>query len=173
MKILKRGQMDKFVEYGLKANSSIGRSFFDRFLWQMVPFNLSLTPKIELFSKDQVIVNLPLKRKNKNHLGGMHACAIATAGEYAAGLWLTANLGFDRYRYILKNLSCEYNYQGRTDLKASCNGPKQTIDSIKQELALNPMLVELDTTLEDRESKKVATVTTTWQLKDWQQVKLN
>ena len=45
-----------------------------------IPFNAPHGFKIKEINDDAVIITLPNRKLNHNHLGGIHACAMATVG---------------------------------------------------------------------------------------------
>lgn len=137
-----------------------------------IPFNAPHGFKIKELSDERVLITLPNRKLNHNHLGGIHACAMATVGEYCAGMSLLKSFGISKYRLILSDLHVKYTYQGRSDLEGVCS-PKQ-IDKeaiIKILDADGKHLQKLETLIRDKTGKEVAVVTTTWQLKAWEQVK--
>jgi acyl-coenzyme A thioesterase PaaI-like protein len=137
-----------------------------------IPFNAPHGFKIKELSEDSVLITLPNRKLNHNHLGGIHACAMATVGEYCAGMSLLKTFGISQYRLILSDLHVKYTYQGRTDLEGVCS-PRQ-IERETVQAALDSegkYLQELVTHIRDKNGKEVAVVTTTWQLKSWDKVK--
>src|SRR5437870_4782009 len=69
-----------------------------------IPFNKPHGIKITDVHEGGVSVRLPYKRKNLNHLKGIHACALATMAEYTSGISLLTAIGTD-YRLIMKNIN--------------------------------------------------------------------
>jgi acyl-coenzyme A thioesterase PaaI-like protein len=137
-----------------------------------IPFNAPHGYKIRELSEEAVRIHLPNRKLNHNHLGGIHACAIATVGEFCAGTSLLLSFGISKYRLILSELQVKYTYQGRTDLEGTCS-PRQ-IDKEAVASALEnegKYLQKLETFIKDKNGKEVAVVTTVWQLKSWDQVK--
>lgn len=137
-----------------------------------IPFNAPHGFKIKEISEDAVLITLPNRKLNHNHLGGIHACAMATVGEYCAGMSLLKTFGVRKYRLILSELNVKYTYQGRVDCEGFCS-PRQ-IDQAKAESALaseGKYLQKLETLIRDKSGKEVAVVTTVWQLKSWDKVK--
>jgi acyl-coenzyme A thioesterase PaaI-like protein len=137
-----------------------------------IPFNAPHGFKIKELSDEQVLITLPNRKLNHNHLGGIHACAMATVGEYCAGMSLLKSFGANKYRLILADLHVKYTYQGRTDLEGCCS-----LAQIEKTLVQNVLesegkyLQKLETIIREKSGKEVAIVTTTWQLKAWEQVK--
>ena len=137
-----------------------------------IPFNAPHGFRIKNISKEEVLIALPNKRLNHNHLGGVHACAMATVGEYCAGMTLLTSFGISKYRLILSELNVKYIYQGRVHLEGICSPRQIDVEKVKNALETDGKhLQELKTIIRDLEGKLIAEVTTTWQLKDWNQVK--
>ncbi len=137
-----------------------------------IPFNAPHGFKIKELSEEKILIFLPNRKLKHNHLGGVHACAMATVGEFCAGMSLLKSFGASKYRLILSELNVKYTYQGRCDLEGSCSLTQIDKESIKKILeAEGKYLQKLDTILTDKNGKEVAIVTTTWQLKEWDKVK--
>ncbi len=161
--------IDKLMENPTKMNLMA----LDKILRLGIPFNAPHGFAIRILSPDQVKVSLPNRKLNHNHIGGVHACAMATVGEYCAGLSLLSRFGISKYRLIMSELSVTYTWQGRTDLEGICS--PQVID----EVAIRASLDEgktysqpLETIIQEvKTGKEVARVKTTWQLKPWGTVK--
>lgn len=160
--------IDKLLQNPTKMNVIA----LDKLLTVGIPFNAPHGFKIKSLSKDAVIIALPNRKLNHNHIGGIHACAMATVGEYCAGLSLLTSFGISKYRLIMSDLNAKYTYQGRVDLEGICY-PNQ-IDVEKVQAALESegkYSQELKTVIRDLNGKEVAVITTVWQLKNWEQVK--
>jgi acyl-coenzyme A thioesterase PaaI-like protein len=137
-----------------------------------IPFNAPHGFKIKELSPKAVRISLPNRKLNHNHLGGVHACAMATVGEFCAGMSLLSAFGITKYRPILAELSVKYLYQGRTDLEGVCSPEQFNKEEIEKALASEGKYLQtLETRISDKNGKEVAVVTTTWQLKSWDQVK--
>jgi acyl-coenzyme A thioesterase PaaI-like protein len=105
---------------------AISRQEYRRLNWLLtraVPFNRPHGLRITALSQTVAQVEMPYKRRNYNHLKGMHAAAICALGEFPAGLLLLANLPARKYRLILAKLEAEYHLQGRSDLHAQVSWP--------------------------------------------------
>lgn len=140
----------------------------------MIPFNKPHQISITALEKYATSVRLPLKRKNKNHLGGMHACALATACEYVCGITLIRNLTPEKFRLILKNLTVEYEHQARTDLYIRFELPEDSISNIMTQLTMNGVYMEtFIVNVTDVNHKTICNASVTWQLKAWQLVGKN
>lgn len=138
-----------------------------------IPFNAPHGFKIQKITSHQVVVSLPNRKLNHNHLGGVHACAMATVGEFCAGIALISSFGISKYRLIMSEMNCTYSWQGRVDLEASCERSIIDLDKIQAGLDKDHVYLQpLETVIVEKKSRKeVARIKTTWQLKNWEKVK--
>lgn len=144
----------------------------DKVLRIGIPFNAPHGFKIKTLNKDAVIISLPNRKLNHNHIGGIHACAMATVGEYCAGMSLLTSFGISKYRLILSELNVKYTYQGRVDLEGICSPNQIDVEKVRQGLEAEGKYSQpLKTIIRDLNGKEVAEVMTVWQLKNWEQVK--
>src|SRR5688572_33026468 len=99
-----------------KAKSS---AFYLRILnWslnRMIPFNKPHGFVIVEISDNHLKTLLPYRRKNFNHIRGLHACALATVSEFTTGFLLINRLDAKKYRLIMQRLEMDYHYQGKMD----------------------------------------------------------
>lgn len=161
------------LEKLMGRNDKLGLVAVDNILRVAIPFNAPHAFRIKKLSSDEVQITLPNFKLNHNHLGGMHACAIATLGEYCAGMTLVKNFGMSRYRYILSELSVKYHLQGRTGLTGVAKLSQERVDQIKKDLTTqDKVLVEHNTEIMNKHGEKIADVKTIWQMKDWNKVQL-
>ena len=138
-----------------------------------IPFNAPHGFKIKKMDSEAVIIALPNRKLNHNHLAGVHACAMATVGEFCAGMAILSSFGISKYRLILAELNVKYTYQGRTDLEGTCLPSQIDKDAVEQALDTNGKYLQtlITNICEKKNGKEVAVVTTTWQLKPWDQVR--
>ena len=138
-----------------------------------IPFNKPHGFRITKIGEYEIKILIPYRRKNLNHIRGLHACALATISEYAIGLVLLSKLGFDSYRIIMQRLEVDYHYQGKMDsfaefvishewLQQSIKGPLETQDSV---------VVPCEVKIHDRDGKHLTTAKIYWQIKKWSSVR--
>ena len=162
----------KLIDKLLANPTKLNIMALDKVLKVGIPFNAPHGFKIKTLNRDAVIIALPNKKLNHNHLGGVHACAMATVGEYAAGLSLLQSFGISKYRLIMSELSVKYTYQGRVDLEGVCSPTQIDVEKVRIGLETEGKYSQpLKTIIRDLNGKEVAEVTTIWQLKNWEQVK--
>jgi acyl-coenzyme A thioesterase PaaI-like protein len=139
----------------------------------VVPFNRPHKFRLLSITRESVRVSLPFKRVNHNHIRSLHACAMATAAEFASGLLLLRNLDAGKYRLIMKNLNVEYLYQGRMAAVAEVGLEGQAMER----LVLAPLesegavLIELPATLSDSDGNVLCRARILWQVKSWQKIR--
>jgi acyl-coenzyme A thioesterase PaaI-like protein len=139
----------------------------------MIPFNKPHRIKIKTIEDDKVTTIIPYRKKNFNHIKGIHACGMATAAEFASGFLLLTKLGAKKYRLIMQSLEMEYLYQAKTDIVAEF----ELSSSWLNENVIGPLekedvvMVKCEIKLYDTNRNHVATGFTNWQIKDWAKVK--
>lgn len=162
----------KMIDKLLENPTAMNIMALDKVLRIGIPFNAPHGFKIKKITADEVIIALPNKKLNHNHLGGIHACAMATVGEFCAGMSLLSSFGISKYRLIMSEMNVKYTYQGRVDLEGVCSPRQIDVEAVRKNLEESGRhLQELKTIIRDLNGKEVAVVTTTWQLKNWEQVK--
>lgn len=138
-----------------------------------IPFNKPHRIKVKAIGEEFVKTGMPYRRKNFNHIRGIHACGIATLSEFATGLLLLSRIDPGKYRIIMSDLRMEYHYQAKKALTAECHlssidlneqyvKPLETEDSITRTVIAK---------VTDEAGNHVATGHITWQLKRWDKVK--
>jgi len=165
--------MKKLLFIFAKAkNSGFYLYILNLVLGYAIPFNKPHRIKITAVNDDGVSVRLPYKRKNLNHLKGIHACALATAAEYTSGISLLAAIGTD-YRLIMKNINMTYHYQAKMDVITSLSLDKKTLEEKVRSPLLTSDAVLFENTVEvyDLMTNHICTAVVEWQIKKWGKVK--
>ena len=161
-----------------KLIADAGKSKFA--LWKLnfallrgIPFNKPHNLEVIGISGHETVVRYPYQSSNLNHIKGLHACGLATAAEYAAGLTLLAKLGASKYRFILESLEMKYHYQGRKDAIAKCRVDKERLrKEVIEPLATDDATyIKCEAQVYDVDGNHLSTGTSTWQIKRWEKVK--
>lgn len=140
---------------------------------RMIPFNSPHGLKISAITRNSLVTSLPIKRKNQNHLKGIHACALATIGEFTAGALLVSRLDPKLYRMILKELKVNYFYQAKSAVTArfvleESFYKNEILTRIEEEQVLEiPLVVKIY----DEDKNHICDVQSYWQIKRWELVK--
>lgn len=115
----------KRADQALEAARQGSPAAMDRLMRVALPFNRPHRISISAVTGDAVEVGLPERRSNRNHLGGMHACAIATALEFCSGAAVLIEVGMRDYRIIMSRIEVDYlaKPQGDCVARSSRNTP--------------------------------------------------
>lgn len=160
------------------AKKAEGSRFYswimNRVLWKVVPFNRPHGFWVKEINENKVVIEIPFKKNNLNHLKGLHACGLATAGEYASGLLLLYHLNPRQYRLIMRDISVEYHYQGKMKSFAEFNLDPTTVNGSIVTPLENQDAVDFkcEIPIKDEEGNLLCVVKTNWQIKTWEKAKM-
>lgn len=140
---------------------------------RMVPFNKPHGFKVLEIGDHDLKTKVPYKRKNFNHIRGIHACALATLSEFTTGFLLLIKLNPKKYRLIMQKIVMEYHYQAKMDAFAYFSLPDEWLDTqvfvpLSSE---DKVTVDCIIKIHDTEGNHLSTGTVTWQIKNWEKVK--
>ncbi|OGT38744.1 MAG: hypothetical protein A3F11_01265 [Gammaproteobacteria bacterium RIFCSPHIGHO2_12_FULL_37_14] len=153
------------------AQSKKNLWLLNRLMNHQVRFNKPHKFQVIKISENQVQTFAPYHKKNFNHVRGIHACALATAGELSAGLSLMYHFSPEKYRVILANLTIDYHYQAKKDVTATTKFSVVEKEAIAKTLEEQKKTMHtLVTEVKDSDHQLVATVKSTWQIKAWRDV---
>lgn len=142
-----------------------------RVFWRWIPFNRPHRFQITELAPGHAQVTASLRRANRNHLGTMHACALATLGEFSAGLALLGAFSPSEYRLIMSRLEVDYKRRADGPISARAAIPPEDIIEIRLRLEKSGLSEEVLTThLTSEDGTHVAEVRSFWQVKAWRQV---
>lgn len=161
--------LSKFIQQSAHSHRTLWLlNFFMSFL---VPFNRPHRFKICAVNKDYAETFAPYRRRNFNHVRGIHACALATVGELSAGLLLMYHFPPEQFRVIMSRMQIDYHYQAKKDVRARATMTESEIDALKKMLNDSGKPQQTITTIiKDTSDALIATVATTWQIKSWSAV---
>lgn len=161
----------KYIENAKKSKFGLWKLNFG--LFKVIPFNKPHGIKINSLEDDAIETIIPYKRKNLNHIKGIHACGLATCAEFASGFLLLTKLNPKEYRIIMESIEMTYHYQAKTDVIAKFSLTEEWLNTkILTPLKSNDaILTKCIIELYDNNNNHIATGTTNWQIKDWKKVK--
>jgi hypothetical protein len=163
----------RFMAKALKRAKTGRPGRFSRIMQEVIPFNRPHRISISEITSEGCVVHLPYRRRNLNHLGTMHACAMATAGEYVSGLNVIEAFDISKYRLIMSRLEVDYLRRPVGECNASSRWPEGVLSSIQSSLSSEGVATfTMTSELVDSDSVHVATTTTHWQVKSWDKVRV-
>ena len=154
-------------------HSAFYRRLLNWSLNRMVPFNKPHGFEVLEIDDYRIKTRLPYKRRNFNHIRGLHACALATLSEFTTGFLLISILDIKKYRLILQRLEVDYVYQGKMDATAEFVVSEEWLhekvyDPLKDQEAV---VVPCEVRIHDIKGNHLTTGKVFWQFKDWEKVK--
>lgn len=133
---------------------------------EVIPFNRPHRLRVVKLSDEECQVSLPWRRRNLNHLRTMHACALATAAEYASGLCVLSALGIENKRLIMSDLAMTYRRRAESACVATAQLPPGELKVLKGELERDGRgSFVLRSAVRDAEGEVVAEAKITWHVK--------
>ncbi len=162
---------NKLVEKA--KTSSFYKAILNFALDRMIPFNKPHGFRIVEISDYSLKTLLPYRRKNFNHIRGIHACAMATVSEFTTGFLLISRLDAKKYRLIMQRLEMDYHYQGKMDAFASFTISEEWL---KEKIYLplqqqEAVIIPCEVKIHDSKGNHLTTGKVFWQVKDWAKVK--
>ena len=140
---------------------------------RMIPFNKPHGFRIVSVSDHKLKTMIPYRRRNFNHIRGLHACALATLSEFTTGFLLISNLDPEKYRLIMQRLEMDYHYQGKMDAFGTFEVSEEWLKkNIYDPLKGNPSVVVICIVqIHDQQGNLLTTGKVHWQVKSWDKVR--
>ena len=132
-----------------------GAWLFGRILAMGIPYTGTIRAQVQVVEPGFARVELTDRRRVRNHLGSVHALALANLGELTTGLAMTATLPPD-VRSILKTLHIDFLKKARGSLIAECTCVVPAVTHAIDH--------DVSSVITDASGDVVATVTATWRL---------
>ncbi|MGJ3234953.1 DUF4442 domain-containing protein [Marivirga sp.] len=165
----------------MNLTSIVNKAQHSRFyLWllnqglsRMIPFNKPHGFKIIKISEDKIQTKLPYKKRNLNHIKGIHACAMATISEYTTGLMILYKLDVKKYRIIMQKLEMDYHFQAKMDAFAEFSIDDHWVkNEVERPLETEEaVVIPCEIKLYDKNNNHLSTGKIYWQIKAWDKVK--
>ena len=140
---------------------------------RMVPFNKPHGFRILSIGDHHLKTSIPYRKRNWNHIRGLHACALATISEFTTGFLLVSKLDARKYRLIMQRLEMDYHYQGKMDATAEFNTSSEWFEkNIYAPLQSNDaVVIPCEVKIHDTKGNHLTTGKVFWQIKNWSKVK--
>ncbi len=132
-----------------------GRWLFGLAVRAMIPYTGSVSPRVEVLEPGRAVISIRQRRRLEQHLGSIHAIALANVAEFASGAAMSTALPAG-YRGIVTRFAIEYFKKARGVVTAEAR------------TALPDLSVEADhdftANIHDAAGDLVARATATWRL---------
>src|SRR5690348_1594277 len=153
--------------------SSFYKTILNWALDRMIPFNKPHGFQIIETGPNHLKTLIPYKKRNFNHIRGLHACSLATISEFTTGFLLISNLDMKKYRLIMQRLEMDYHYQGKMNATAEFAISKEWIEKnvILPLQSKEAVLIPCEVKIHDEKGNHLTTGKVFWQVKDWARVK--
>jgi acyl-coenzyme A thioesterase PaaI-like protein len=140
--------------------------WMSRLMQEVIPFNRPHRLTVESLSNDACEVALPWRRRNLNHVGTMHACALATAAEYASGICVLSAIGVGTVRLVMAELKMQYGRRAETACVARATMSAEVLADVQTKLAQEGRgAFDLYSVVRDARGEVVAEAHITWHVK--------
>jgi acyl-coenzyme A thioesterase PaaI-like protein len=135
------------------ASFPFGKSIFNLFFGQYVPYSGGLGARIVELSMGRALVQLKERRPVQNHLNSIHAVALMNLAEMTSGLALHAGMG-EGIRAILVRFEIDFRRKarGRLQAEAVCTPPSSP----------SPQEIELQTFVRNETGEIVCEAKAVW-----------
>ena len=136
-----------------------------------IPLIFYVKPSVILINQDKIVVKIPFKRRNKNHLRSMYFGTMCVGADCSGGL-LAMKLIEDRpekISLVFKDLTADFLKRAEGDTYFTCEQGreiKQLVDTVSQSEARKEMPITITATVPDKfGDEPVAEFTMTLSLK--------
>ncbi len=140
---------------------------------QTIPFNKPHGIKVLEIGDHHIKTFIPYKKRNFNHIKGVHACALATLSEFTTGFMLISRIDSKKYRIIMKALYMDYHYQAKKNVFSTFNltdewleqnvyTPLQTQDAVLVKCTIETL---------DEDDNLLSVGNIHWHIKPWEKVR--
>ncbi|MBN1207055.1 MAG: DUF4442 domain-containing protein [Myxococcaceae bacterium] len=97
---------------------------------RVIPSASGLGIRVEEVSDERARMSVPLKRRTKNHVGGLYFGVQMTLAELTGGLWLLRRFPPREYRSLVKRVEADFRAQGRGTVSAVCEPPAEVFSTL-------------------------------------------
>ncbi len=134
-----------------------GRWLFSRLIGFGVPYSGSIGANVVELEPGHAVLDLPDRRKVRNHLNSVHAIALSNLGELSSGLAMLVGLP-PHLRGIVTKIETSYLKKARGTLRATCTCPAfEEIAASEEDQTL-----QVQALLCDPSGEQVAVTTVHW-----------
>ncbi|MCP3135907.1 PaaI family thioesterase [Pyxidicoccus xibeiensis] len=124
----------------------------------IIPLSAVMGFKVEEASDARTRASVPLKRRTRNHVGGVYLGVQATVAELTMGLWLFRRFPPGRYNVLVDKVELTFHAKAKGGARAICEPPAEVFTSLDAALRQKGDKARewLPVRLEDFEGKHIA-----------------
>ena len=101
----------------------------------LIPLTSGLGLKVEQNVPERTVLNLPLKRRTKNHVGSMYFGAQVTLAEITMGLFVFNRYPPGPFGLLVKRVEVDFAAKAKSDLRAVCEPTAALLEDLARQLA--------------------------------------
>lgn len=101
----------------------------------IIPFAGGLGMKVEEVSEWRAIAAVPLKRRNRNHVGSIYFGAQMTLAELTMGLLLFNLFPPGPFGVLVKRVEADFHTKAKTAVRAVCEPDRDELQALKDAVA--------------------------------------
>lgn len=116
------------------GGSAPGRWLFSRLIGLAVPYSGSIGARVESVEPGRAVLTLRERRSVRQHLGAVHAIALANLAELSSGMAMLTALGPDT-RGIVTEFTISYHKKARGVLRALGTAQPPQVDEPTESIA--------------------------------------
>lgn len=131
----------------------LGKFLFAQLLGQNIPYTGSIGARVQTLKPGYAEVNLRDRRSVRNHLGSIHAIALANLAELTTGLATLSGMP-NNARGILVGLDVKYLKKARGTITGTCSSDIPSTNEEKEYI--------VEVSLQDKEGSEVVKAKATW-----------
>ncbi|NMO17120.1 DUF4442 domain-containing protein [Pyxidicoccus fallax] len=96
----------------------------------IIPLSAVMGFKVEDASDTRTRASVPLRRRTRNHVGGVYLGAQVTVMELTMGLWLFRRFPPGRYNALVDQLEVSFHAKAKGGVRAICEPPEDVFRSL-------------------------------------------
>lgn len=101
---------------------------------RIIPSAGGLGLRVEEVTDARARLSVPLKRRTRNHVGGLYFGVQMTLAELTCGLLLLRRFPPTAYRSLVKRVEADFRAQGRSTVAAVCEPPPEVFGALAEGL---------------------------------------
>jgi acyl-coenzyme A thioesterase PaaI-like protein len=119
-----------FVERLRKVSPAAANAVMTVAVKSIIPLSAVMGFKVEDASDARTQASVPLKRRTRNHVGGVYLGVQVTVMELAMGLWLFRRFPPGRYNALVDKVEVSFHARAKGGVRAVCQPPPEVFSTL-------------------------------------------